>query len=155
MWIALGLLAILVVVVFVLSAKMKKASPSAELWPVFACPVLSKPEQVLYQRLVKVFPDLLVLPQVSISQFIRVRKGANFYRVFNRYNRLTADFVVCSIDFQVLAAIELDDRSHDRPARLAADERKTAVMQAAGIPLHRLNVNPMPDEKALRELLAY
>jgi hypothetical protein len=75
--------------------------------------------------------------------------------VFNRYNRLTADFVLCSPDFRVLAILELDDRSHDRPKRLEADGRKAGVLQAAGIPLHRLNVNPMPGEAELRELIRF
>src|SRR5688572_11963014 len=113
MWLTLGLLVFLLLIV-VLAAKLKKRSPDADHWPVFARPVLSKPEQVLYHRLVKAFPDLQILPQVAISQFVRVQKGANFYKVFNRYNRLTADFVVCRGDFRVLAALELDDRSHDR-----------------------------------------
>src|SRR5687767_4505340 len=123
MWLTLGLLVFLLLVV-VLAAKQKKRSPDADQWPVFACPVLSRPEQVLYHRLVKAFPDRQVLPQVAISQFVRVQKGANFYKVFNRYNRLTADFVVCIGDFKVLTVLELNDRSHDRPARLSADEKK-------------------------------
>ena len=34
-----------------------------------------------------------------------------------------------------------------------ADRRKAAVCAAAGIPLHRLNVNPLPNEADLRALL--
>ena len=49
--------------------------------------------------------------------------------------------------------LELDDRSHDHPARQDADRRKAAICEAAGIPLHRLNVNPLPDEAELRALL--
>jgi hypothetical protein len=136
-------------------AALKRRSRAADSgWPVFATPVLSQAEQIMFHRLVKVFPEYLVLPQVSLAQFINVRKGANFYSVFNRYNRLTADFVICQRDFKVLSVMELDDRSHDRPKRLDADRRKSEVLRAAGIPLHRLNVNPMPGEVELRELLA-
>ena len=49
--------------------------------------------------------------------------------------------------------LELDDRSHDNPARQDADHRKAAICAAARIPLHRLNVNPLPNESVLRELL--
>lgn len=49
--------------------------------------------------------------------------------------------------------IELDDRSHDSPQRMDADRRKAAVCHAAGIVLHRLNVNPLPNESDLRVLL--
>jgi glutathione S-transferase len=34
-----------------------------------------------------------------------------------------------------------------------ADRRKAAICEAAGIPLHRLNVNPLPKESELRALL--
>jgi hypothetical protein len=34
-----------------------------------------------------------------------------------------------------------------------ADRRKAAICEAAGIALHRLNVNPLPNESELRALL--
>jgi hypothetical protein len=148
--------AIAIVVLFAAKALLRRMQPSADQeWPVYAGPVLSKAEQIMYHRLVKAFPEQRILAQVALSQFLRVQKGANFYKVFNRYNRLTADFVVCSPDFRVLAVLELDDRSHDRPSRFAADGRKAGALHAAGIPLHRLNVNPMPDETDLRNLVEY
>ncbi len=82
-----------------------------------------------------------------------MKKGENFTAIWNRYNRLTADFVICSKDFGIAAVLELDDRSHDNPARQDADRRKAAICEAAGIALHRLNVNPLPDEVELRTLL--
>lgn len=151
-------LAIAVAVIFlalVVSFALKKRGTAGERgWPVYACPVVSPAEQIMYHRLVKTFPEYRVLPQVSFAGFIRVKKGANFYSVFNRFSQLRADFVICQPDFKVWAVIELDDRSHDRPKRLDADRRKSEVLDAAGIPLHRLNVNPMPGEAELRELLA-
>ena len=94
-----------------------------------------------------------MLAQVAFSQLVGVKKGENFTAIWNRYNRLTADFVLCNKDFSIAAVIELDDRSHDHPTRQDADRRKAAICDAAGIPLHRLNVNPLPDEVELRTLL--
>ena len=54
--------------------------------------------------------------------------------------------MLCHKDFRIAAILELDDRSHDNPARQDADRRKAAICEAAGIPLHRLNVNPLPNE---------
>ena len=125
----------------------------AEHWPLFPKKVLTPVEQQLYQRLLRAFPDHVVLAQVSLSQLVGVKKGENFTAIWNRYNRLTADFVLCRRDFSIAAVIELDDRSHDSPQRMDADRRKAAVCTAAGIPLHRLNVNPLPDETDLRALL--
>lgn len=131
----------------------KGRAVGAHHWPVFPKKVLTPVEQQLYQRLVRAYPDHIVLAQVAFSQLVGVKKGENFLGVWNRYNRLTADFVICSKDFSITAVLELDDRSHDNPARQDADRRKAAICEAAGIPLHRLNVNPLPNESELRALL--
>ena len=130
-----------------------RAGQGAHHWPVFPKKVLTQVEQQLYQRLIRAFPDHVVLAQVAFSQLVGVKKGENFTAIWNRYNRLTADFVLCTKDFRTAAVLELDDRSHDNPARQDADRRKTAICEAAGIPLHRLNVNPLPNESELRALL--
>jgi very-short-patch-repair endonuclease len=84
---------------------------------------------------------------------VGVKKGANFAAVFNKYSRLVADFVVCRRDFSILAVIELDDRHHDHPRRQDADRRKLEVLQAAGIPVIRLNGAAGPAEHELAQLL--
>jgi hypothetical protein len=131
----------------------KGKAVGAHHWPVFPKKVLTPVEQQLYHRLVRAYPDHIVLAQVAFSQLVGVKKGENFTAIWNRYNRLTADFVICSKDFGIAAVLELDDRSHDNPARQDADRRKAAICEAAGIALHRLNVNPLPDEVELRTLL--
>jgi hypothetical protein len=130
-----------------------RAGRSMDHWPVFPKKVLTPVEQQLYHRLLRAFPDHVVLAQVAFSQLVGVKKGENFTAIWNRYNRLTADFVLCTRDFQTVAVFELDDRSHDNPARQDADRRKAAICDAAGIALHRLNVNPLPNESELRALI--
>jgi very-short-patch-repair endonuclease len=66
---------------------------------------------------------------------------------------LVADFVVCNPDFSVLAVVELDDRSHDHPRRQDADRRKTEVLEAAGIPVIRVNGAALPAERELVRML--
>ena len=131
----------------------KGRAVGAHHWPVFPKKVLTPVEQQLYQRLIRAFPDHVVLAQVAFSQLVGVKKGENFTAIWNRYNRLVADFVLCTKDFRSVAVFELDDRSHDNPARQDTDHRKAAICQAAGIPLHRLNVNPLPNESELKALL--
>lgn len=133
--------------------KKRGAGQGADHWPVFPKKVLTPVEQQLYQRLLRAFPEHVVLSQVSFSQLVGVRKGENFHAIWNRYNRLTADFVICHRDFSIGAVLELDDRSHDSPQRMDADRRKAAICQAAAIALHRINVNPLPNESELRALL--
>ena len=151
------LLVLLAVAVFLALARKgiftKGRAVGAHHWPVFPKKVLTPVEQQLYQRLIRAFPDHVVLAQVAFSQLVGVKKGENFTAIWNRYNRLTADFVICNKDFSIAAVLELDDRSHDNPARQDADRRKAAICEAANIPLHRLNVNPLPNESELRALL--
>ena len=130
-----------------------RAGQGADHWPVFPKKLLTPVEQQLYQRLIRAFPDHVVLAQVSFSQLVGVKKGENFTAIWNRYNRLTADFVLCHKDFKIAAILELDDRSHDNPNRMDADRRKAAICDAAGIALYRLNVNPLPNESELRSLV--
>jgi hypothetical protein len=133
--------------------KKGRGRQGADHWPVFPKKVLTPVEQQLYQRLIRAFPDHVVLAQVAFSQLVGVKKGENFTGIWNRYNRLTADFVLCHKDFRIAAILELDDRSHDNPSRMDADRRKDAICDAAGIALYRLNVNPLPNETELRSLL--
>ena len=57
-------------------------------------------------------------------------------------------------DFSALAVIELDDRSHNREPRREQDQRKDAFVQAAGLKMIRVSVADMPNEAALKALMA-
>lgn len=119
-------------------------------WPFYAKKVLSSPEQVLYHRLVYALPECIVLAQVQLSRVLGVKKGFNFAQWNNRINRLSLDFVVCLKDSSVVAAVELDDASHQGPRREEADRRKTRAVEAAGITLIRWSTKAMPDEATIR-----
>ena len=95
--------------------KKRGGGEGAEHWPLFPKKVLTPVEQQLYQRLVRVFPDHVTLAQVSFSPIVGVKKGHNFRAIWNRYNRLTADFVVCNKDE--------DPRMHPRVGATERDLR--------------------------------
>ena len=123
-------------------------------WPLEACrTVLSQPEQVLYRRLVQALPNHLVFAQVQLSRFLKVKRGVPWQTWFNRISQLSADFLILNPDTSVVAAIELDDASHDRPRGRDADARKTHALQSAGVRLIRWHVRHLPDEPAIRTAL--
>jgi hypothetical protein len=125
--------------------------------PVTAKPLLSRPEQVLYGRLVRAFPGHVVLAQVALSQLLVVARAeveGSAQSIANRFRQLVADFVVCAPDFRAVAVIELDDRSHHRNAQRERDQRKDQFLQAAGIKVIRVAVSDMPSEAALKVLVA-
>ena len=122
-------------------------------WPFYVKKPLTQPEQVLYHRLVKALPDHIVLAQVQVSRILGMKKGSNFNEWNNRINRLSYDFVVCGKDSTVLAAIELDDKSHESNRRSATDEKKNKATADAGLRLIRWHVKALPDESAIQSQL--
>ena len=122
-------------------------------WPFCIKKPLSQPEQVLYHRLVKALPDHIVLAQVQVSRVLGVKKGWNNNEWNNRINRMSYDFVVCGKDSIVLAAIELDDITHESTRRKTTDEKKNKATKDAGLRLIRWNVKSLPDESAIQAQL--
>lgn len=148
------LLALAVVAVAVLQRRGLLAGGASGPWPFYARRPLSQPEQVLYHRLVKSLPDHIVLAQVQVSRVLGVKKGFNFHEWNNRINRLSYDFVVCGKDSTVLAAIELDDKSHDDASRVETDNKKERATSAAGVRLIRWHVKSLPDQVAIQAAFA-
>lgn len=143
------LLAVVLLVVIAFLFRHRGGSAAAE-WPFYPKKPLSVPEQILYHRLVKTLPECIVLAQVQASRVLGVRKGFNFYQWNNRINRLSIDYVVCLKDSTVVAAIELDDSSHEARIRREVDLRKEQALKSAGVPLVRWSVKALPDQTAIR-----
>jgi hypothetical protein len=153
----LFLLLLLVLAVVVAALLRKRGSLSAGPagpWPFHVRKLLSVPEQVLYHRLVKALPEHIVLAQVQVSHVLGVKKGFNFHEWNNRINRLSYDFVVCAKDASVVAAIELDDRSHETAARAETDLKKERATSAAGLRLIRWHVKSLPEHDIIRAAFA-
>lgn len=122
-------------------------------WPFYVKKPLSQPEQILYHRLVHALPDHIVLAQVQVSRILGVKKGSKFNEWNNRINRLSYDFVVCAKDSTVIAAIELDDKSHEKASRQSADGKKNKASADAGLRLIRWNVRSLPNDQTIRQAL--
>jgi hypothetical protein len=147
------LLVIVVVAVVAILAVVKAKSQSGvgdDVWPFYAKKPLSQPEQVLYFRLVQALPDYIVLAQVQLSGLLGVKKGNNYQAWFNRINRMSADFVVCKKDSSIVAVIELDDATHQKEDRQAADAKKDKALSSADIRVVRWQVKSIPDITAIR-----
>lgn len=144
------LLALLVVALAI--AKRLGLSPpaSSSKWPFYVKKPLTQPEQILYHRLVSALPEHIVLAQVQVSRVLGVKKGSKFNEWNNRINRLSYDFVVCGKDSTVIAAVELDDKSHQSTARVETDAKKSKASADAGLKLVRWNVRALPDTEAIR-----
>jgi len=89
---------------------------------------LTEREQGMYWRLREVLSERthVVLAQVSFSALLSSRQQATR----NTFNRKTADFVVFTKAFEVVAVIELDDASHR--GREKEDAEREQLLTDAG-----------------------
>jgi hypothetical protein len=144
-------LAITATLLFIIRAKPRTKTDLKETnWPFYPKKPLSNPEQVLYFRLAAALPNHIILGQVQLSRILGVKKGHNYNQWNNRINRMSTDFVICSKNATIVAVIELDDSTHERPDRKKADLKKDKALASAGIKLIRWNVKSMPDTSTIQ-----
>ena len=98
-----------------------------------------------------------LLMKMRLADIMAVRKGTEDYMAyFNKIKAKHTDFVFCDPDtLEILAGLELDDPSHERPERMERDEFVDNAYAAAGIPLiHVWNpIEPEELEQLLLEVL--
>ena len=123
-------------------------------WPFYKKQLLTKPEQVLYFKILEALPEYLIFAQVQLSQILGVEKGYSYSEWYNRINRMSVDFVVCNKAAEIVALIELDDSTHEKEDRKEADRKKDKACKDAGIRLVRWNVKAIPDKAQIRKAVA-
>ena len=123
-------------------------------WPYYKKRLLTKPEQILYFKLVEALPECLIFSQVQLSQILGVEKGNSYYEWYNRINRMSVDFVVCNKTADIIALIELDDSTHEQDERKEADRTKNKACADAGIRMIRWKVSAIPDRNEIRKAMA-
>lgn len=94
-----------------------------------------------------------LLMKMRLADVMAVRKGTEDYMsYFNKIKAKHTDFVFCDPQsLEILAGLELDDPSHDRPDRMERDVFVDNAYAAAGIPL--LHVRAPIEPEALEALL--
>lgn len=111
--------------------------------------------QVLYPLVCQHGWQLLM--KMRLADIMAVRKGTEEYMsYFNKIKAKHTDFVFCDPQtLEILAGLELDDPSHDRPERMERDTFVDNAYTAAGIPLiHVRNpIEPAELEQILLEVL--
>jgi hypothetical protein len=126
--------------------------PGLVLMPYQAKPVLTRTEEILFHRLQEALQDFIVITQTQMSSFLDVgASGGDWQTAFNRISQKSVDFLVCTKDFNVVAAIELQDSTHLRPDRQRNDEFKRAALEAAGVRLIEYHARSLPSTEEIKE----
>lgn len=137
-----------------LTSKLNTASfPITLLNPYYSKKPLTETEALFHQHLVQALPECVVLSQVQLSRFIsvdRIKAGRDFYKYFNAIAQQSVDYLVCLKDFTIVAAVELDDKSHYSKDAQKRDDKKTHNLKAAEIPLIRWHAEFMPTVEQIR-----
>jgi hypothetical protein len=119
-------------------------------WPFCARKPLASAEQMLYQRLVTALPGHIVLFQVPVAAVLGVRMGLDRATWNQRIHRLQYNFVVCTKDATVLAAIELEDSARSAQAPSGAEGIKERASAAAGVRLIRWQAKALPNQAEIQ-----
>ena len=91
-------------------------------WPLEAKRyLLSERERALYQHMVESLPDHIVLAQVQLLQALKFKRRRRPYAALNRISQLSLDFLILNANTSLVAAIELDDVTHELGDRWQAD----------------------------------
>lgn len=127
-----------------------KYAPDEE-WPFEKKPLITNTESILFSRLLQALPNNHIFTQVQLSQLVRVKKGHSFKVWFSRISQMSADFVIADSSFNIVAVIELDDKSHySNEDRQKADQKKDKALTAAGIKVVRWRCEVMPSVEQIQ-----
>ena len=102
---------------------------------------LTKAEHEFYDSLVQaVGQDYIVFAQVHLPTLLEHKVvGQNWKAAFRHVSQKSVDFVLCDKAYiSPKLAIELDDKSHERPDRQDRDIEVERILKGAGMPLLRI-----------------
>lgn len=120
--------------------------------------ILSKVEQVFYRCLEEALDQqFLILIKVRVADVLQPEHGLTKSVWQIAYNQISAkhfDFVICDqTSFEIIAAIELDDRSHQRENRKRHDKILNAACESANFPLLRISARNSYSTKEIKTIV--
>lgn len=117
---------------------------------------LTRAEHECYDALVAAVGDQYhVFAQVHLPTILDNKvKGQDWRAALAHINRKSVDFVLCDKAYiSPKLAIELDDRSHERPDRQERDREVERILSDAGVPLLRLENKGRFDRDELTRMI--
>jgi very-short-patch-repair endonuclease len=113
---------------------------------------LTRAEHECFDALIEaVGSEYLIFAQVHLASLLDNKViGQNWRGAFKHINQKSVDFVLCDKNYiSPKLAIELDDRTHERPDRQERDREVERILKDAGLPLLRLENNGKFDQNEL------
>lgn len=99
--------------------------------------LISNHEKIMFAELKQAVPECHIFVQVALGGIL----WTSSYATRNRFSQKIADFVIADQNFQILAVIELDDKSHI--GKEDKDAERDAMIREAGYKALRYPVIPL------------
>lgn len=94
---------------------------------------------------------IIICPKVRLEDFIETTAtGAEYNRYRNMIKSRHVDFLLTDYDLNIVAAIELDDYTHNYAGAKITDDFKNKVYEKVKIPLFRININDNYEEAIIK-----
>lgn len=95
--------------------------------------------------------NLLICPKVRLEDFIQTTAQEKMkYRGYIKSRHI--DFLICDSKLHIIAALELDDKSHNEKKAQETDDFKNELYKVIDIPLYRIKTTDTYAEK-IEEML--
>ena len=120
--------------------------------------LLSPAEKRFYRVLTRVAGKrAIVVTKVRLADLLTVRARKRIYwSAFHKIAQKHVDFVLLDpATLEPIAAVELDDSSHERPDRKKRDRFVDRAMRQAGLPIHHVPVRRQYGEAEIRAVLGF
>src|SRR3989344_8517532 len=121
---------------------------------------MTRAEHECYDALISAVGDeYLIFAQVHLPTLVDNKVvGQNWRGALRHISEKSVDFVLCDKAYiSPKLAIELDDKTHERPERQSRDHEVERILQDAGVPLLRLEnhgrFNPSELAQKIKEVL--
>jgi len=121
---------------------------------------MTRAEHECYDALISAVGDeYLIFAQVHLPTLVDNKVvGQNWRGALRHISEKSVDFVLCDKAYiSPKLAIELDDKTHERPERQSRDREVERILQDAGVPLLRLEnhgrFNPSELAQKIKEVL--
>ncbi|MCC6072805.1 DUF2726 domain-containing protein [Massilia sp. GCM10020059] len=141
-------IAIFAILAAALTVAMKRLQGKARAGAYRARKLMTENELEFFGRLVSALPDHYVFPQVAMSALLEAassdKKKSHSDRL--RIAQQRADYIICTRSCDLVAVIELDDRTHSA----TKDQLRDSRLEQAGIRTVRFQSRSKPRADAIR-----
>lgn len=144
----------LFIIVIIIVAVISKAMGRSTTLAYKEASLLSKAEEKFFFALLKAMGDEFhIWGKIRLADIIKpdATTREEYFRAFNRIKAKHVDFALIDKDtLDIICAIELDDKSHNREDRMARDEFVDAALRAVGIPILHFKVRSFYDPRIIK-----